>query len=88
MAVRRGSYTAVAVKNAPLVRRIREVKADHPFWGYRRTWAHLKYVDGINLSKTRAYRLMKVHNLLVTKNMKLKAIDLSDLSPENSSILM
>ena len=72
--MRRGSYTAVAVKNAPLVRRIREVKADHPFWGYRRTWAHLKYVDGINLSKNRVHRLMKMHNLLVTKNMKLKAI--------------
>ena len=29
---------------------------------------------GINLSKNRVHRLMKVHNLLVTKNMKLKAI--------------
>lgn len=41
------------------------LKADQPFWGYRRVWAYLKYRDGMKmLSKNRVYRLMKLHGLL------------------------
>lgn len=69
----RGTYKAVAAKNAPLVNTIKALKADHPFWGYRRIWAHLTYIDGLSVSKNKVHRLMKAHNLLVAKNMKIKA---------------
>ncbi|MFH1514066.1 MAG: IS3 family transposase [bacterium] len=64
---------SVANRNAPIIERIRQLKSDHPFWGYRRVWAHLRYVDGMIVNKKRVYRLMKEHNLIVTKNTRLKA---------------
>lgn len=72
--MKRGSYKAVTQRNQSVVERIRHLKSDHPFWGYRRIWAHLTYIDHMSLSKNRVHRLMKEHNLLVPKNMKLKAI--------------
>ena len=30
-------------KDGELLRRIKEIKAEHPFWGYRRVTAWLKY---------------------------------------------
>lgn len=59
--------------NADILSRIREIKADHPFWGYRRVWAYLRYREGLPVNKKRIYRLMKLHNLLVQKNQRLKA---------------
>lgn len=52
---------------------IQPVKADHPFWGYRRIWAYLKYRLDTPVNKKRIYRIMKEHNLLVQKNQRLKA---------------
>lgn len=52
---------------------IQAIKADHPFWGYRRVWAYLKYRQGKNYNKKRIHRIMKEHNLLVTPNLRLKA---------------
>lgn len=37
----------------------------HPFWGYRRVWAWLKYREGLKLNKKRVYRLMKEEGLTV-----------------------
>jgi putative transposase len=59
--------------NLPVLEHIKEIKADHPFWGYRRTWAHLKYVDGLEINKKRVLRLMQRHDLLVKPDTKLKA---------------
>lgn len=63
----------VIERNEPILKKIKELKAEHPFWGYRRIWAHLTYVDHIEINKKRVYRLMKIHNLTVTKNTRLKA---------------
>lgn len=52
---------------------IQPIKAEHPLWGYRFIWAYLRYQKGICYNKKRIYRIMKEHNLLVTKNNKLKA---------------
>ena len=60
---KRGHYAAVEACNSPFVKRISQLKSDHPFWGYRRMWAHLAYVDGLVISKHRVERLMKQHNL-------------------------
>jgi transposase InsO family protein len=57
----------VAVRNKGIVERIRQLKADHPFWGYRHCWAHLRFVDSRDVNKKRVYRLMQVHKLLATQ---------------------
>ena len=35
----------VAQRNTALVQRICALKAEHPFWGYRRIWAYLRFVE-------------------------------------------
>jgi putative transposase len=32
----------VAAHTAALLARVRKLKAEHPFWGYRRVWADLR----------------------------------------------
>ncbi len=64
---------SVAARNEPVVERIRQIKSDHPFWGYRRVWAHLRFIDSLVINKKRIYRLMKEHHLTVKPNHKLKA---------------
>lgn len=63
----------VALRNEHLVSKIKDVKSEHPFWGYRRVWAHLRYVDGLIVNKKRVYRLMKENNLTVKRNQRLIA---------------
>lgn len=63
----------IELRNKPILKRIRELKQDHPFWGYRRIWAYLKYIDLMAINQKRVYRLMKTHHLLVTKNTRLRA---------------
>ena len=53
---------------------IQDIKSDHPFWGYRRVWAYLKYRLDVTINKKRVYRIMKEQNLLVKPNARLKAI--------------
>ena len=67
----------VTARNAPIVERIRQIKSDHPFWGYRRVWAHLRFIDSLVINKKRVYRLMRRHNLIVKPNHKLRAKRLS-----------
>jgi putative transposase len=64
---------AVTVRNEAILERIRLLKAEHPFWGYRRVWAHLRYVDHLDVNKKRVLRLMRQHGLLVTANTRLRA---------------
>ena len=71
--MKRKESELTAERNAPFVDRIRAIKAEHPFWGYRRTWAHLKYVDKLDINKKRVLRLMQKHELLVKPNMRIKA---------------
>ena len=63
----------VAQRNTALVQRIRELKAEHPFWGYRRIWAYLHFVEQRPVNKKRILRLMREHQLLVQPNLRLKA---------------
>jgi len=59
--------------NQPILERMQGLKAQHPLWGYRRIWAYLRYREGLDVNKKRIYRLMKENNLLVCRNMKLRA---------------
>jgi putative transposase len=63
----------VTQRNDALVQRIRELKAEHPFWGYRRIWAYLRFVEHQPMNKKRILRLMREHQLLVTPNLRLRA---------------
>jgi hypothetical protein len=63
----------VAQRNAPVLARIQALKADHPFWGYRRIWAQLRFEERLAVNKKRVLRLMRAHGLLVTGNPRLKA---------------
>jgi transposase InsO family protein len=65
--------TKIAARNEPILSRIRELKADHPFWGYRRLWAHLKFVDKLAVNKKRIYRLLREHDLTVKPHRQIKA---------------
>lgn len=69
---RRESVT-VRERNTPVVEEIRQVKGEHPFWGYRRVWAYLRYVKGLEVNKKRVLRLMRQHNWLVRPNLCLRA---------------
>ncbi|QJT10340.1 IS3 family transposase [Oceanidesulfovibrio marinus] len=65
--MKRGPYPKVASRNTLLLQRIRAIKADHPYWGYRRIWAHLRFVDTMSIGKHRVYRLMRDHGLCVKR---------------------
>ena len=69
----RGPYAKVGGRNAALLERIRRVKAEHPWWGYRRSWAYVRYVEQQSITPKRIYRLMTLHGLLVQPNRRLKA---------------
>jgi len=72
--MKRRESVLVTERNSPVVERIKEIKAEHPFWGYRRTWAHLKYVDTMDINKKRVLRLMQKHDLLVKPDKRLRAV--------------
>jgi transposase InsO family protein len=50
-----------------LLEKIKQVKLDHLYWGYRRVRAYLKMKLGISVSYNRVYRLMKKNDLLVDR---------------------
>lgn len=71
--MRRKPSLAVAARNVEILDRIRALKAEHPFWGYRRLTAQLKAVDKLPVNRKRVLRLLRQHDLLVKPNLKLRA---------------
>jgi putative transposase len=63
----------VTQRDEGLLPRIQELKAEHPFWGYRRIWAYLHFIEGLSVHKKRVRRVMRGHNLVVKPNPKLNA---------------
>lgn len=59
---------SVALRNQYILERTKSIKAEHPFWGYRRVWAYLRYIDALIINKKRVYRLMRENNLTVKPN--------------------
>lgn len=78
--MKRKESVVVKERNTPVLKRIRELKAAHPFWGYRRIWAHLKYIDGLEVNRKRVLRLMQKHELVVKPNTRLKVVRTSGKS--------
>ena len=52
---------------------IQALKAEPPFWGDRRIWAYLRFVEQQPVNKKRILRLMREQQLLVTPNRHLRA---------------
>jgi putative transposase len=75
--MRKQSYS-VALRNQYILERIKSIKKEHPFWGYRRVWAYLRYIDGLIVNKKRIYRLMRENNLTVKPNIRLIAKRVSE----------
>ena len=71
--MKRAESVSIAERNTAIVEQIKALKVDHPFWGYRRIRAHLKYVDGMEVNKKRVLRLMQRHELLAKTHTALKA---------------
>jgi putative transposase len=63
----------VTQQDAHLLPRLQQLKAEHPFWGYRRIWAYLRFVEQVPVNKKRILRLMREHQLLVQPNLRLRA---------------
>ena len=73
ISMRRSEAHSVIERNATILENIRALKTEHPFWGYRRIWAHLRYVGKMEINKKRVLRLMQKHGLLVKPHALLKA---------------
>jgi len=69
---------SVILRNEYILKRIKEIKGEHPFWGYRRVWAYLRYIDGLIVNKKRVYRLMRENMLTVKPNIRLIAKRVSE----------
>jgi len=54
------------VRDEALLEKIKALKADHPFWGYRGVWAWLKYRENLLINQKRVRRVMKENGLMAT----------------------
>jgi len=54
-------------KDDGILEKIKEFKTEHPFWGYRRVWAYLRYREGILINQKKVRRLMKENALMVSQ---------------------
>ena len=73
MKIRRRRCAAVEESDRLILPIIRQLKAEHPFWGYRRIWAYLSFIERVLINKKRVYRLLRENELLVKGDEKLKA---------------
>lgn len=71
--VKRARQERISCADAEILPLVRELKASHPFWGYRRIWAHLRFIKDFRINRKRVYRLLKENSLLVAKNLRLRA---------------
>lgn len=57
--------SASSTRTAELTRRLKELIALHPTFGYRRLWALLRFRDGVQVTQQTVYRLLKRHGWFV-----------------------
>lgn len=71
--MKRQKSILIMQRNQVLLEQIKQLKSDHPFWGYRRIWSYLKFREEVPVNKKRIYRLMKSESLLVSRETRLRA---------------
>lgn len=59
--------------NGMLLEKLKGLRLEHPFWGYRRMTAWLKYREGLTVNRKRIHRLMRENGLLV-EQVRHKAV--------------
>jgi transposase InsO family protein len=57
------------VRELVLIEKIKGIKTRHPFWGYRRVWAWLRYREGMVVNQKRVRRFLKEHKLMATQTV-------------------
>jgi len=58
------------IRNAPqLLLKIRAIKAEHPFWGYRRITAWLRHREGVFVNHKTVRKIMKDNGLLASQTV-------------------
>ncbi len=57
------------VRDQDLLERIKMLKTEHPFWGYRRVRAWLVHRDGIQVNEKRVRRVMRENGLMATQTV-------------------
>jgi len=62
---RRAGKAKASERNQDLVERLKALRLAHPFWGYRRMTAWLKYGEGLRVNRKRIQRLMRENGLIV-----------------------
>jgi hypothetical protein len=63
----------IAHRHDARLRRVQALKAEHPFCGYRRLWAYLRFVEQWPMNKKRVLHLMREYHLVAPPTLKLKA---------------
>jgi len=56
-------------RDQDLLERIKTLKTEHPFWGYRRVRAWLVHRDGLGINEKRVRRVMKENALMATQTV-------------------
>jgi transposase InsO family protein len=64
-----GAKAHKLARDQDLLPLISELKSIHPFWGYRRIWANLRYINGIEVNQKRVARIMKLYGLGVEQKL-------------------
>lgn len=57
------------IRDEALLEKIRDLKTGHPFWGYRRVWAWLRYREDMIINQKRVRRLMKENGLMAIQTV-------------------
>ena len=57
------------VRDEALLEKIKALKTDHPFWGYRRVWAWLRYRENLGINQKRVRRIMKENGLMAIQTV-------------------
>lgn len=69
-----------------IIEEIKKIKTKHPYFGYRRVYAHLKYKMHYHIKRNTVYNLMKENNLLqkaIQRRKNYKNTDLPEVSGAN-----
>ncbi len=59
----------ISMKDAELIEKVKEIKLNHPFWGYRRVMVWLRHREKTQVGKKKVKAIMKAHGLLVTQSV-------------------
>ncbi len=71
--MKRKKSLSVTQRNESIPASLKDLKADHPLWGYRRCFSLSLLPAAYHINKKRIYRLMKEQGLLVTKRNRYQA---------------